>query len=314
MSSKTHPNSRIVTIFRAGSILSRAQGPAIDDFFSSSKQSIGSYFDSTQSQKVGSGLSFAEEKILLPNIIDTPADDKEFRKKLTEFYTDLTTAVPHGTGVQLETGLEESNDKPVSEKNMPLDLMAYIRYRHALRHPWVAGSREAAAGNQMKHYYIFDKTNVQNKNTRKVKELDAAMQIYLKIKSDINVVDQMLTLLGVEPREFTGKDADDLKVEKLRTLAEKDPEKFQTTYESEHLEVRYWIKTMISTKVLKEVGTRIVDPESEGLLGNNLEETIWYFRDDQNSEHVVTLKARMQEALAAAPLRQAGSRKTILNK
>lgn len=305
-----HPNSRTVTLFRAGSILSRAQGAEVDDFFSSSKQPIGSYFDSVNSLKVGSGLTFAEEELLLPGIIDTPASDKDFRKKVTDFYSDLTTPVPHGTGTVLEIGLESSNDIEVSKKNMPLNLMDYLRYRHALKHPWVAENQDKAKGDQTIHWYIFDKYAMQAKNTKRIKEQDAAMQVYLKIKNDPAIVDQVLTLLGIDPRTFIGPEKEGLKIEALRNKLETDPIKFTSVYEDGNLEIRYAIQTMINVRVLKQVGSRLIDAETEKIIGNTLEEAIYYFLDDEKSDEVVTLKARMQEAMEKEPVIE--KRKTVL--
>jgi hypothetical protein len=296
-----HVNSHKITIFRAGSLLSRSQGPEIDDFFSSSKQSIGSYFDNINSHKIGSGLSFEEEELLLPKIIDTPVEDKEFRKKVSEFYQDLTTNIPHGTGLTLEIGLKENNDKPLSKGNMPLELMDYIRYRHALRHPYVAASKEQSDGNQLKQFYIFDKQSVQSRNTKKTLALDAAMEIYLKIKTDIETVKQMLMLRGTDPRIFTGKDKENQMVERLRDLVQEDPVKFKEAFDAGELEIRYDIETMVKVGVLKVIGTRYLDTEDDRLIGNNLEETIFWFKDEENSDSVVALKARMQEGLLMPP-------------
>ena len=79
MKSKTL-NSRKITIYRSGSFLSVAQGKDVQDFFSSSKRSIGSYFESGASRRIGTGLSFDEEALLLPHILDVPAEHTEFRK------------------------------------------------------------------------------------------------------------------------------------------------------------------------------------------------------------------------------------------
>lgn len=308
MSTSSHPNSRVITIFRASSILSRAQGPGVDDFFASSKQSIGSYFESESSQKVGNGLNMEEERLLMPAVIDMEPSDKEFRKKVSEFFADLTTQVPYALGVKLEIGLETDNEKPVSEKNMPISVMDYVRYRHALKHPWVAATKEQSEGDQTKQFYIFDKQAVQKKNTKRVKEVDAAMQIYLKIKNDENLVDQMLTVLGTNPADYAGKDKSDRKVEKLREYCENDATTFVETYNKEDLEVRYVLQTMINTKVLKNVGTRYIEVETEKLIGNNDEEAIWYFKDDENSQHVVTMKSRMQDALLTEPVKKTAVR------
>lgn len=296
-----HRNSKQITIFRSGSFLSRAQGADTLDFFSSSKRSIGSYWESPHSKKIGSGLTFAEEEILLPNIIDVPAEDREFRKKVTQFYMEIDTNVPYEVGRVLEIGLELDNNAPLkrdpkdpSKSNMPLNIMDYIRYRHALKHPQVSTNKELADGNVMIEFYIFDKTESLRKNSKKSDEKDAAYQIFLSIKPDIEKVKMMLTLLGKDPREFnTDSDA----VTALRGIAENTPTVFTEMYATNNLEITYWIRTMVNTGILKIIGNKYFDAETDKLQANSLEELVHFFLDEDNSDVVRLLKARMQESL-----------------
>lgn len=314
-----HPNSKTITIFRSGSFLSRAQGKDVEHHFESAKVSVGSYYEGQYSQKVASGLTFAEEAILLPSIIDAEPTDRQFRERVKAFFVDIDTKVPFGTGITLEIGLTLDNNAPISlnrekpeKSNLPINLMEYIRYRHAMGHPYMAKTKDEADSNPLKQYYIFDKETIISKNSKKNTEKDAAIQIYLTVKQDMDKVDMMLTLLGKDPREFTGKEKDDLKVEALRDLGETEPAKFIETYKEAELEIRYWIKTMVNVNVLKIMGQKYFDAETNKLIGNSLEETIYFFKDDANSEEVVMLKARMQESVKK-PLVQ-GKRKTVLNR
>lgn len=299
VATERHPNSKTITIFRAGSTLSRAQGTEVDDFFSENKISVGSYFDSVNSQKVGTGLSFEEEKLLLPHILNVEPSDKDFRMLVANFYSEILTPIPHGRGQELEVGLESNNDKPVGKDNMPIKIMDYIRYRHALGHPWMAPTKEVADGDQTKQYYIFDKARLQKKAREKGISFDAAMEIYLQVKKEPEVIDQMLVLLGTDPRTFTGTNAGELKAESLRDKISEHPERFIEVYKKGDLDIRAWLAGMINTKVLKEVGARIIDAETDKLIGNNLEEAIYYFKDEENEQTVSALKARYQEAMAA---------------
>lgn len=292
-----HKNSKIVTIFRAGSFLSRAQNKEVDDFLSTAKRSIGSCWESASSKKVGTGLDFNEEALLLPLVLDVPAEDREFRKKVTQFYVDIDTQVPHKTGKALEVGLLESNEKSVGAKNMPINIMDYLRYRQIMIHPKVALTKDDAEGNPLKEFYIFDKTDTIKKNIKAIDEKDAAFTIYLEVKNNPEKVKELLTVLGVDPREFTGSDVDKLRSEALRKKAEDDPATFCKTYKEEDLEIRAWIKAMVNTEVFKLIGAKIVDGETNKLVGNNVEEVIFYFKDDENSDMVGMYKARLQEAM-----------------
>lgn len=310
MDHSNHPNSKKVTIFRAGSFLSRAQGKEVDEYFSQSKVSVGSYYEKKDSRKIANGLTPYEENLLLPSYVDADPGEREFRKKVSEFYMDIDTKVPFRIGITLEIGLSEDNTKPVSEKNSPLETMDYLRYRHAIGHPFMAVSKEEAESNATKQYYIFDPTTVQSKNKKKNLEQDAAMQIYLSVKDKPEQVSMMLTLLGTDPREFFGPSADDLRIEALRKIAESKAMLFNKTHAESDLEKRYWVKTLVNTGVFKLLGERYVDAETKKIIGNNLEETIAYFTDEENSDAVVLYKSRMQEALKK-PI-AAIKRKTIM--
>lgn len=293
--SEQHEHSKKVTIFRAGSFLSRAQGPNADLYFASSSRSIGSYFQNQNSSRIASGLTFDEENLLMPLILSVPVTDREFRKEVAKFYIDINTKVPYSTGLELEIGLEKGNDVPLSADNLPIALSDYLRYRHAKGHPEVASNKEEADGSSLISYYIFDASEANKENTRKTDIADAAMQIYLTIKPDEKKVTMMLTLLGIDPREFTEPNKVDKMTTALRTQAEEKASRFIEIYKDAHLETRYWITTMINTGLLKKIGTKHLVAETDKLLGNTMEETIYYFKDEANSDMVGALKAQLQE-------------------
>jgi len=284
-------NSRKITIYRSGSFLSVAQGKDVQDFFSASKRSIGSYFESGASRRIGTGLSFDEEALLLPHILDVPAEHVEFRKKLNEFYQDVDTSVPYDTGRTLEIGLINSNTDDVSKSNMPIDIMDYLRYRHAIKHPQVALSKDLADGNTLKEFYIFDKFEVSKKSSKQLEIKDAALAIYQEIKNDTTKVRMALVLLGINPDKLDSGDF----IETLRNAAEKDPKKFLDVMGDKEFEVNFWIQSMVNYKIVKVFGKKYFDAETDKLLGNDLEETIYFFKDDTNSDLIGTMKARLQD-------------------
>lgn len=314
MNSESHPNSRIVTIFRTGSFLSRAQGPEVAQHFADAKVSVGAYYESKTSRKVASGLSFTEEDLLLPRIIDTPTNDREYRKKITEFYNEIDTKVPEGTGVRLQIGLAKDNSMPLADDNLPLEAMDYIRYRHAKNHPFMGANKKMAEGNALMQYYIFDPETLQSASKTKTKERDIAMQIYLQIKGDINKVDMMLTLLGTDPREFSGKNKEDDKIEALRVKADTDSKNFSEIYEGANLQERYWLEAMSATDVLKVMGGKYYVAETNELIGNSMEEAIFWFKDEDNSNTVVMLKGILQENLKKAPEKKKKVTKALAGK
>lgn len=314
--SQTHPNSRIITIYRTTNALVRAQGGngnqnnAVQDYLSNSHVSVGSYFEKG-STVVASGLSSKEKDIIMPHLVDADPDDRDFREKVTNFFIALDTTVPFGTGVELEIGLEEDNDRMVGKDNMPINLMDFVRWRVAKGHPFMASSKEEADGNSNKQFYIYDPVEKKKRNSNARQEKDTAMEIYMNIKSDEKKVDGMLLLLGVEPRGFSGETALEEKIEELRKLADKSPKLFTDIYQSGSLETKYLVQQLVNTKILEQVGIKFRDASSKKIIGNNLDEVIMWFEDEvENSEDIIAYKARLQEALKVPYVK---SRRTILN-
>ena len=291
-------NSKIVTIYRKESFLNNAQRGTALEFVAMAKRSLGSYWENSFSKTVGSGLSFDEQKILMPSLVDCEPEDRMFRSKVAEYFSSMKTEVPYDKGRQLEIGLEESNSKPVSATNQPLNLADYVTYRHALRHPLVAKSKEEAASNMLAEYYIFDSATAE-KDSLNIETLkDLALEKYMEVKETPEKIDMLLTMLLVDPREYRGANAAALKLKKLRELTDQEPKKFIDAFEDNLLAERYNIQTMINTGVLTKVGEKIIDPESGVTLGHNMIEAIAYMKDEaNNSEKIVILKAKMQEAL-----------------
>lgn len=301
-----HKNSRKITIFRAGSFLSRSQ-KGMEDYFADTKQSIGSYWESSTSQRIASGLSFEEINILLPFVTEVNNTHPEFMKKVNEFYRDINTNVPYNIGVTLETGLTQSNAKEISvertdkgeiipeKSNLPISLEDYLRFRQIKNHPEVAKNKEEADGNATKRFYIFDKYELQANNTKKMEEKDAAMAIYLEIKDDEIKPKMMLTLMGVDPRQFSGPNEKTFITEELRKLSETKATLFVEVFKNSNIETLYWLQSLVNANVLKKVGEKYIDTENDKLIGNNQEETRYFFEDEVNSDLVITWKARYQE-------------------
>lgn len=305
----THPNSRRVTVFRNPSFLSGSQTKEVQEYLATGNETVGAYFESRNSPMVGSGLTIAEKKYLLPELLGISPEDRVFVEKCNEFYAGMNTSIPYENGKELEIGLETNNDKPLFEvdKNgvrtfsqMPINLADYIRYRHIKGHPKVAGNREEAEGNSTKDFYIFDPA-VAEKVTETRQDLrDEAIAIYLTIIKDPAAavkVAQMLTLLEKDPRDV-GTAAD--QKGELKRLAEANPKKFKDTFEDKNFENRYWVNTFVNTNVWSRAGvSRIVNKEDNKLIGNNMEEALAWMQDKENEELISVFKTKAQEAMKA---------------
>jgi hypothetical protein len=280
--------NRTVTFFRSTPFLAKAQGSDLQDFFAASKVSIGSYFAEQGSPRIASGLSFHEEKILLPKILDVPADHPEFRKKLGLFYAGLSVKVPYDGGVTLNISLEDDS-KELSEDNLPVAILDYLKYRVCIKHPKMAASQEIAEGNSKYEFYVFDPVASSKRKEEKREIEDGAQQAYLEVKRDKNKVEQALILLGVNPHQEKNP------VDKLKSLAVKDPKRFLEVINLKDFEVHALIQSLVDNKIVKVLMSKYFDVESDKLLANSKEEFVMFLQDDDQSDVIGTLKARLQD-------------------
>jgi hypothetical protein len=293
MNKAKHKNSHEITIWRAGTFLTETQGEAVKDYFEMTKMSIGSYFEGKGSTRIASGLSFAEERILLPLVLEVTADDREFLKKRNDFYAIMDTQVSYKNGVTLEIGLSESNKLEITNTNLPLKVSDYLRYRQIIEHPSVAKSKEEMVGNSLKKFYIFDSIEVSGKRKSQLEESDNALQAYLELEKEPLKVKQALLLLNVLPAKIPD-DAGDAK-EMLKDFALKNPKKFLDMKENTEFETNYWLKALVTSGVLKVYSGKYVDAETDKVLANDEKEMIFFFKDEENSDTITVLKARHQE-------------------
>jgi hypothetical protein len=286
------PNSRIISIYRSKNFLERAQGSDVGEYFSEAKTSIGSTFVKDQ-QRVATGLSFKEQDLLMPYVIQMESDERGFRTKVEEFFADLDIKVTD-KGLKLEVGLEESNDSPVSKTNMPINILDYVKYKLSLIHPWVAMNKEEGEGNSTKRFYIHDPEQVKKKQNKVARDQDGALKAYLEVSKNPLKVDMLLTLLGTDPR-ILDKDTD-IHTQKLKEKALSDPDNFVKVLGQDNFETRYMIEFMLKTGVLKKLGVKYQDSETKAIIGHDLDETIAFFTDPNNDQILISYKARLQEA------------------
>lgn len=314
-----HVNSKIVTIYRAGSFLEDAQSTAAE-FMSQSRKSIGSYYAATLGIGVGTGLTFEEQDVLMPLLISIPKEDRTFREGVERFFANLSTQIPYGVGAHFEIGLQGDNDvaigatvtilsevngKEVKQevKNLPINMKDFIRYRHARGHPYVAATKELAAGDQTMQFYIFDPEAAKLQETAIGDQRDKVLTEYLKISADPEKIDAMLTLLGTDPRMFGDKASE--KKAALRELAESGPARFLSTMTTKMFDQQVLLQTMINVGTVEKLGGQYIDKETGKVLGFSQDDAAAYLQNEQNAEHVVLLKVRMQEGKKKAVAKKA---------
>lgn len=284
-------NSKIIKIKRA-KIFSQMANPELEEYYSTCIRSLGSEFVKG-STKPKTGLTHAEQFLLVPHIIDLPSTDVTFRKELEKYFLDLTVKIP-AAGLPLEIGLEGDNDEKVSESNMPINVEEYVKYKWIIASSSVAPSEVDAIGNQIKKYYIVDADAVTKDNIKESEYEDNANTIYLSIKTDDKKVKRVLSNLTGSVSTVNSMSPED-RVLKLKQELKNNPKQFIKIAEDRDLEVRYILLSMLQAKLLNRVGERILITESGDKIGNDMKEAILWWSDAINSDRVGTLKARYQE-------------------
>lgn len=290
---ENHPNSHIVYV-RRRSLFDTANRPELEEYFADSSIGIGSYFAKGTAREA-SGLTIQEENILLPYVLGIPKDDRDFRQKVNEYYSNINSKIPADSnpkkdtdGLPLEIGLHRDNKAPISEKdeNLPINIEQFLRYRQIIGHPWVgiAGEDE---GNQLKRFLVHDPKVQQQVTNTSNEASDTALVRYMAVKKDASKVRMYLRLLGIDlSRIPAGQE-----VARLREQAQVNPVNFNKAWDDPYKEVKYLIEEMVAFKLLKQIGTRILYGQTE--IGRNMEEAVLWLKDSHHTDSFRALKAQL---------------------
>lgn len=277
------------------------EDPEVKIWMGQSFRAVGPYNDKT-GKAVATGLTFTEQRLLLPEVLGIEASDKDFRKVVTNFYNGFITPIPK-EGRKLIISLENDAEE-LSETNPPQNIMDYITYRHVTGHPEVAKDKAEAERNIFKKFYIVDPDGVTQEAVRLNKLEDEAYTLYMHYKDDNIKVDQLLTMLGVNIRNMKRED----KVLKLKSAAQKNAslndaeqkevlDNFIKVCKDKDLEYKYLIQEMIGAQYLQRVGNNIIYAESGKKVGDNMEDAVLYFKNPKNSRDLNLLKAQYEQKL-----------------
>ena len=248
-----------------------------DDIYTEAKRRIGSVF--TGSGDIIRGLTFAEQKKLLPEILGMDSTDPSFGRAAKEFYLNLTVEVPMG-GVDLEIGLDE--------EGYPLNLMDFVRYKFALAHPYVVAEESELSASKKHQYYISD-------TRRELKEAKLGLDIrknaykeYIKLTDSSDRMNQVLFVYGFKPDTMKNEE----KELQLEELLEDNPQYFMDVVGDKNLEMVALINQCLTNEVIRKVGNTILDGDVS--LGDSMEEAVVFLKDKKNSNVLTSMKAKLK--------------------
>jgi hypothetical protein len=227
------------------------------------------------------GFTPEEEKKYMQGILDVSPEHVDWPKHSKNFWADMT--IPVGfTGVELEVG-KDDNGKP-------LNIMDYIKYNFAIKHPYVALTKEEMESDITKKFYIQDLTREDKVKNNAIKLKKDADKEFIKVSSNFKNMKRILRLMSnTNPDRMT----EDQVENSLYELKNSNPKKFVRIATDKNLELRAEIEEMVSAGVLRKIGNQVIFIDE--VIGDTTENAIVYLKDKKNSGTLTILRAKLKE-------------------
>lgn len=278
-------NLRITMASRIVHIKRRKNNTKIpDNLYSESKRKIGGKI--TRTGEPLKGLTPAEEDRWLPLLLATPVNDVTYRKKVNDFWHNISIIVDNGKeGTKLEVGMDESGE--------PLEIMDYIKYRYLLKCPEVAQDEATLKSDPTMKYFLYDPSGEKKKEFEDMQVKKAAYKEFILVTSDDSKGDKVDHLF----RMLTGKNPDIHTLEDKHLALQKEaverPKDFIQYAENKNLEFESMIAKAVSLEVIHKFGE--VYRYTDIMLGDSIQSTVAFLNDKKNSELLTTIKQRIKE-------------------
>ena len=227
------------------------------------------------------GFDRADEKKYLDGILDVSPDHPDWPKHSKEFWTNLV--IPIGfTGIELEIG-KDSN-------GAPLQIMDYIKYNFALKHPQVGLNKEEMTKDQSKRFYIHDTTrDIKLKNSQIQKRKDADKE-FIKISSSKEDMIRVLRVLSnTNPDRMSSEQLENA----LYEIKNNNPEKFVKIATDKNLKILAEIQHFVSAGVLRKIGNQVIFIDE--VIGETEEDAVVYLKNKKNSGQLTIMRAKLKE-------------------
>lgn len=231
------------------------------------------------------GFSPEEERKYMEGLLDVAPDHNDWPKHSKEFWSELT--IPVGfTGVELEIGLDDND--------MPINIMDYIKYRFAIKHPHVALTEDEMKSEFSKRFYIQDLTREDKVKNNQIQFKKDADKEFIKLSSSAKNMKRVLRLMAdTNPDRLTDEQIEN----SLYELKNSNPKKFLRIATDKNLELKSEIEEMITAGVLRKIGNQIIFIDE--VLGDTLDDTVIHLKDKKNSGKLTVLRAKLKELALA---------------
>ena len=289
--------SRTVKIMRKNPY-KNDQEAKFNEWLKAASRSVGPYWQGG-SAKTATGLTHREIDILMPKVLDVEKTDRDFRKRVVDYFENVIETDVPAEGKTLEIGLEEDDNGDLSEDNLPINVLDYIAWRHARGHYQVAVNKSEADRDSTKLFYFHNTEELTDQEFEGLKTKDSAQMAYLQNKEDIRKIIMVLSVLNVPRVEEMSDKARTLE---FKRLSLERPGAFFVTCTDKELAVKYTISCLVSTKLLLKIGDApsYVIAESGKDIAKGLRDAVHWFNDPANSQTVNMLKSQYR-ALESKP-------------
>ena len=191
--------------------------------------------------------------------------------------------IPVGfTGVELEVGIHEDGS--------PISIMDYLKYKFALKHPYVALTEEEMNGDFNKRFYIQDLSREDKvKNTQIQFKKDADKE-FIKLAANPKNMKRVLRLLSnTNPDRLTDEQVENA----LYEIKNAKTKQFLRIAKDKNLEIKAEIEEMVTASVLRKIGNQIIFIDE--VLGDTLDNAVVFLKDKKNSGTLTILRAKLKE-------------------
>lgn len=258
-------------------------------------------------------LSYDEEKFYLPRILDIDPDDKEWGKRVREYWSDISVFVPE-KGLVLEIGFEypdetvadkAENTKATKEEEKykygkPINNSDYVLYRHCLKYSKVANTPELANASTKIRFFMYNE-EVQEELKYKTLKIKQEAQIkQLEIIADEPMVNNILIMLGESIDLMTPQQ----RQLSLDTHVSTNPTKFLQIVADKKLGLKSLIQTAINLSILRIIeNTSTIIYDENVTVGTDMNEAVVYFESKQpeNLKIIQLVKEQLRQAGVKVP-------------
>jgi len=239
---------------------------------------IGSIFVGRQPLK---GVEGEEAKEYLPRIIGLPYDHPDFPAREKDYWASLRVKVPF-EGKELDITTTEDG-KAVNPED-------YITYKWCMKHRQVAESKSEMESISGKRFYIYDPQKDLLKKNKRVQVSKDADKEFIKASSDVARMKRLLRVISdTNPDKLSNLEIEN----NLYELKTSSPEKFLKAALDKDLDLRDEIAEMVQNDIIRKIGNQHI--HADETLGENIADTIVYFKNKKNSGAINALRAKLKE-------------------